>query len=377
MLSFLFDYDSPELHELSRSLRKFSADHFFGPESRAYCREDFEAMAALGLSSLGCEQTENSETVFGHLATATAVFELARGQLGPAVYLSVHLMVLKLLSKWDSEASHTETISALQSGKSLGAFCLTEAGAGSDAAALSTKAEKKGEDYILNGEKIYITSGGVADTYLVFARTGEAGPKGISAFVLPRQTAGLSFGKPERKMGCHGAPITSVVFSNCKVPQSSRLGHEGEGFKIALSGLTGGRVNIGAAACGLAARAIELAREHLKTRKQFDTALSEFQGLQFMLADMLIGLQTSILATRHAASLLDAASAQRAPASVAKCHASDTAMKISTDAVQLLGGAGYLEEYIVERIMRDAKMLQIVEGTNQIQRSIIARELLS
>ncbi len=375
MLNFVFEYDSAELQALSRTLRKFSSERFIEKNSASFSRDDFSAMAELGLTALGVGEDE-SDSVFGSLAVANTIFELARGELSPAVYLSVHLMVLKLISNWDSSSAHAATCEALRSGKSLGAFCLTEANAGSDAAALATKAEKKGTDYILNGEKIYITSGGVADVYLVFARTGGDGAKGISAFVIPSDTPGLSFGKPELKMGCHGAPITSVVFSNCKVPHEMRLGEEGAGFKIALSGLAGGRVNIGAAACGLAARAIELAREHLSARKQFGQALAEFQGLQFMLADMVIGLQTSVLATRHAATLLDLASTQRAPSSIAKCYASDTAMKITTDAVQLLGGAGYLEEYVVERLMRDAKMLQIVEGTNQIQRSIIARELL-
>lgn len=378
MRNFHREHDSFENEQISRLAARFAEEHLriSGEERPSFKREHFTQLGALGLARMSLP-----ESACSHLAVASALFELARAQLGPAIYLSVHLMVSKLLAQWSAKEKTKNEIwppllEQLGSGEKLAAFCLTEAAAGSDAANLSTLATRDGDEYLLSGEKIYITSGGIADVYLVFARTAKTGAKGISAFILERGTPGLSFGQAERKMGCEGAPIASVHFENCRVSAAARLGEEGDGYKIALSGLNGGRVNIAACACGLSSRSIELASAHLKSRTQFGQTLSEFQGLQFLLADMLTDLEASILLTRSAAEDLDRGKTSNSAASMAKCFATDAAMKITTDGVQLLGGAGYLADYEVERLMRDAKMLQIVEGTNQIQRVLIARSVL-
>ncbi|MCL4154062.1 UNVERIFIED_CONTAM: hypothetical protein GTU68_042001 [Idotea baltica] len=286
-------------------------------------------------------------------------------------------MVSRLINSYGVSEYHLDTLSSLASGDKLGAFCLTETGAGSDAAALSLKAKKTDSGYVLSGEKIYISSAPHADIFLVFGRTSDEGRNGISCFIVDARTKGIEVGPTEKKMGCAASPIASVRFSNCEIPSNSLLGNENEGYSIALSGLSRGRVSIAAAACGIAASAIEKSKAHLNSRKQFGKAIAQFQGLQFMYADMLMQYRAAVLLTRDAAAQLDSSSNENIPSSMAKCFATDAAMKISTDAVQLLGGAGYLADYGVERLMRDAKMLQIVEGTNQIQRLLIARQLKS
>lgn len=372
MLDFIHNHDNFELRELAHTVRRFGEQHL---APIGFKREHFTEMGSLGLTGMALEERYGGSQL-GALAIAAVVFELARAQLGPAIYLSVHSMVSSIIQRGARE-DHHELLNKLAAGSLLGAFCLTEPQAGSDASALTTRARRDGESYVLDGEKIYITSGGLADVYLVFARTGGEGGNGISAFIVKKDTPGLSFGKHEQKMGCEGAPISSVAFENCRVPASALLGKEGDGYRIALSGLNGGRVNIAAAACGISAKAIAIACEHLKQRRQFGQPLATFQGLQFMVADMAMLHHASIQLTRTAAQELDRGSAERLPASVAKCFATDSAMKITTDAVQLLGGAGYIREYGAEQLMRDAKMLQIVEGTNQIQRVLIAREFLA
>jgi len=284
-------------------------------------------------------------------------------------------MTAKLLHLFGAGKTKDEILGRLINGDHLGAFCLTEAEAGSDAAAIRTKAVANADGFILNGEKIYITSAGFADEYLVFARTSDDLKRGISAFIIPADAKGMSFGPPEKKMGCEGSPIATVTLEECVVPKERLVGKVGEGYSIALAGLATGRINIAAAACGLASRALELARAHAKTRVQFGKPIGEFQGIQFMLADMWMKTRASILMTREAAELMGEKISEVLLASGAKCFATDQAMSVTTDAVQILGGAGYLKDYEVERLMRDAKMLQIVEGTNQIQRLVIAREL--
>lgn len=377
MLNFIQDNDSEELRELGRSVRKFADTQFTvdSEESLQFRRADFSAMGGLGLGGIVLSE-EVGGSAMNSLAMASCIFEISRRQLGPAIYLSVHLMVARLIEKWSTTGAHTSLMKQLSTGEKLAAFCLTEAQAGSDAAALQTKAVANAGGYLLSGEKIYITSAGEADVYLVFARTDSDPRKGISAFIVEKDNPGISFGPAEKKMGCEGSPIASVLFENCQVDKDALLADEGLGYKIALSGLNGGRISIAAASCGLASRAIELARSHVTQRKQFGKELSSFQGLQFMLADMYTLFQASVLLTRDAAQANDRGENSGTAASAAKCFATDAAMKICTDAVQLLGGAGYLWDYEVERLMRGAKMLQIVEGTNQIQRVLIARGLL-
>jgi alkylation response protein AidB-like acyl-CoA dehydrogenase len=376
-LDFLGSEDTLETISLCEGARKFAEKHL-SPQSTSgisYSRATFKHMAALGFTATSAPEKLGG-TPLSALENSALLFELARIQLGPAVYLSVHQMVIRLIARHGAGETLEQFVQDLASGKSLGAFCLTEAQAGSDASALRTSARKTEGGYSISGEKIYITSAGIADLYLVFARTSADQKRGISAFVVHKESNGLSFGKPEEKMGCEGSPIATVTLNECFVPESHRVGMEGEGYKIALSGLAGGRVSIAAQACGLAARATELALNYARERKQFGQAIGEFQGIQFMLADMYLKTRASILMTREAAQTLDRGESGILEASSAKCFATDRAMEVTTDAVQIYGGAGYLRDYEVERLMRDAKMLQIVEGTNQIQRLVIAKALL-
>jgi butyryl-CoA dehydrogenase len=344
-------------------------------------RELFASLASLGVAGLSIP--EEYEGLGASAQTTALVMEtLASYDLGPAVFVSVHGMVSGLINRLGSENQKKALLPKMARGELLGAFALTEPHAGSDAAALTTEATIVPGGFELRGNKCYITSAGFADLYLVFARTSESLNSGISAFIVPSTTKGLSIGKPERKMGCELSPIASLFFDQAFVPDSALLGPLHGGFKAALMGLASGRVNIAACANGLSRTAIRLATTFLDERSQFGTTLYDFQGLQFILADMYCRYEAARLLVASAADDLDLASSNsnsrintKLSSSVAKCMATDAAMAITTDAVQLLGGAGYIKDYSVERLMRDAKMLQIVEGTNQIQRMIIAREL--
>lgn len=376
-LTFISHNDDLALLSLAQGVRRFAEKEIqVAPGiDPSFSREQFTKMAALGLSGATVPEIYGG-TKLSTLETSLILFEISRTQLGPAIYLSVHQMVSKILSNyWKSESAPIE-IKKLATGEMLGAFCLTEAGAGSDASALKTKAEIKDSGYELTGEKIYITSAGLADLYLVFARTSPDIKNGISAFVVHKDDKGISFGPHEKKMGGEGSPIAVVTFEKCLVPHERLVGQVGEGYKIALSALAGGRVSISACACGVASKATELALNFSKQRSQFGKNISEFQGIQFMLADMFTRTKAAILLTREAALAMANNDSTVLLASAAKCFATDAAMQTTTDAVQVFGGAGYLKDYEVERLMRDAKMLQIVEGTNQIQRMVIARELL-
>jgi alkylation response protein AidB-like acyl-CoA dehydrogenase len=291
-------------------------------------------------------------------------------------------MVCGLIARHGSEEQKQIYLPKLASGELLAAFALTEPHAGSDTAALATEAKITPEGFTLNGNKCYITSAGFADIYLTFAKTEDDSTSGLSGYIVPATAQGLSWGKPEKKMGAELSPIASLFFDNVIIPKNALLGALHGGRKVALSGLAGGRVNIAACANGLSRAAIEDSVAYMKERHQFGKALVDFQGLQFMLADMHTKLAAAQLLTVNAAGDIDALANgdtsrnTKLSSSTAKCFATDAAMAITTDAVQLFGGAGYIKDYTVERYMRDAKMLQIVEGTNQIQRVIIARELI-
>lgn len=377
-LNFYSHQDSKEIKTLQESFQKFAERELQEKKNQSFehfSRSIFQAMGRAGLTG-STAPTDLGGSNLSTFENALLIFEISRRELSPAVYLSVHLMVTKLLSKFWTNNAAKKFIPRLASGEFLGAFCLTEASAGSDAAALRTKAAKNENGFVLNGEKIYITSAGFADLYLIFARTSEDQKKGISAFAVSKDTTGISFGSPEKKMGCEGSPIATVTLTDCFVPTDHLVGAEGEGYKIALSGLAGGRINIATAGAAMSARATELATQHAQNRKQFGQSIAEFQGIQFMLADMWMRTRASILFARDAALELDLGDDSILKASGAKCFATDQAMSVTNDAVQIFGGAGYLKDYEVEKLMRDAKMLQIVEGTNQIQRIVIAREIM-
>ncbi len=304
-----------------------------------------------------------------------ALTEIAKSSVAYAVTISVSAMVQAILNEFGNESQKKKYLPALTSGEEIGAFCLSESGAGSDAAGLQTTAKKTEGGYILNGSKIWITSGGIAKTYIVMARTGAEGGKGVSAFIVRDGTPGFSYGKKEKKMGWRVSPTRELLFHNCFVPAENLLALEGEGFKIAMAALEKGRFTIGAIAVGCAERALDEAVKYSLTRQQFKQAIFDFQGLQWMMADMATEIECSRLLVMQSARDYDNKTPNPKLACMAKLKATDTAMKVTTDAVQILGGVGYTKEYPVERFMRDAKVLQIVEGTNQIQRVVIARQL--
>ena len=338
----------------------------------------FTSMCEIGLGGLSVP--EEFGGIGANAATSAAVYEtISRYDIGPAIFLSVHAMVCGIISRHGTDEQRRNYLPKLASGELLAAFALTEPHAGSDTAAIATEAKILHDGFSLTGNKCYITSAGFADVYLTFAKTEDDATSGLSSFIVPAATPGLSWGKPEKKMGAELSPIASLFFDNANLPKSAIIGALHAGRKVALSGLAGGRVNIAACANGLSRAALEDSVAYMKERHQFGKALVEFQGLQFMLADMHMKLEAARLLTSKAAEDIDSAALgvdTKLSSSTAKCFATDAAMTITTDAVQLFGGAGYIKDYTVERYMRDAKMLQIVEGANQIQRIIIARELI-
>lgn len=301
--------------------------------------------------------------------------EMAKYSVAYAVTVSVSNMVQTILLSYGNDAQKQKYLPALADGTEIGAFALSESHSGSDAASLKTTAKKVPGGYSLNGTKMWITSAGVAKTYIVMARTGGEGSKGVSAFIVRDGDKGFTYGKAEKKMGWKTSPTRELVFENCFVAEENRLLAEGEGFKVAMGGLDRGRIAIGAIGVGCAQRALDEAIKYSLGRVQFSQPIFDFQGLQFMMADMALEVEASRLLVQKAAEMLDNNQSPSKLASMAKLKATDTAMYVTTEAVQIHGGVGYTSEYPVERFMRDAKVLQIVEGTNQIQRVVIARHL--
>jgi butyryl-CoA dehydrogenase len=337
-------------------------------------REIFRGLGEYGVTGM-TQPEEFGGAGLSYLDYTLVLEEIAKTSVPYAVTLSVSSMVQTILSEYGNKAQREQYLPELCSGEEIGAFALSESHAGSDAASLKTTAKKTQGGYLLNGTKMWITSGGIAKTYIVMARTGSEGAKGISAFIVREGMKGFSFGKAEKKMGWKTSPTRELVFENCFVPEENRLLDEGEGFKVAMGGLDKGRVAIAAIGVGCAQRALDESIRYSLTRQQFKQAIFDFQGLQFMLSDMATETEASRLMVNAAALSIDSGCPNSKLCSMAKLKATDTAMKVTTDAVQVLGGVGYTSEYPVERFMRDAKVLQIVEGTNQIQRVVIARVL--
>lgn len=301
--------------------------------------------------------------------------ELAMARLTVGLGVSVHTLASYALAVYGSKEQQAEHLPAMLGGGLLGAYCLSEPASGSDAASLRTKAVRDGDDWVITGTKAWITHGGIADFYTVMARTGEEGPRGITAFLVPGDAEGLSAAAPEKKMGMKGSPTAQVHFDGVRVSDDRRIGEEGQGFAIALSALDGGRLGIAACAIGLAQAALDESLRYATERRQFGKPIADFQGLRFMLADMATQIEAGRALYLSAARLRDAGRPFAKQAAMAKLHCTDTAMRVTTDAVQILGGYGYTADFPAERFMREAKVLQIVEGTNQIQRMVIARHL--
>jgi alkylation response protein AidB-like acyl-CoA dehydrogenase len=309
---------------------------------------------------------------------AAIIFEaLSRGDVSTAAFLSIHNMASWMIDRFGSEELRGRFLPKLCPMDLIASYCLTEPGSGSDAASLKTTARRDGETYVLNGAKAFISGAGVSDLYLVMVRTGGEGAGGISAVLVEKGTPGLSFGAPERKLGWHSQPTAMVHFDNARVPLANRIGEEGEGFRFAMMGLNGGRLNIAACSLGGAGFALDAAKSYLGERRQFGRALKEFQALQFRLADMATELEAARLMVRRAAAALDEADPEAVMlCAMAKRFATDAGFSVANQALQLHGGYGYLKDYPLERVMRDLRVHQILEGTNEIMRVIIARELL-
>ena len=333
------------------------------------------ASAQLGFASIYVKADVGGSEMT-RLDAAIIFEELSAGCTSTAAFLSIHNMASWMIDRFGGETQRKRFLPDLVSMKKIASYCLTEPGAGSDAASLRTRAVKDGDHYVLNGAKAFISGAGTSEVYVCMVRTGEDGPKGISCLVVEKGTPGLSFGKKERKMGWNSQPTAQVIFEDCRVPVANRIGAEGEGFRIAMMGLDGGRINIGACSVGTARAALDEAKAYAHDRKQFGRPISDFQASQFKLADMATELEASRLMIRNAASALDRRDPQATMlCAMAKRFASDMGFKIANDALQLHGGYGYLKDFPAERHVRDLRVHQILEGTNEIMRVIIAREM--
>jgi acyl-CoA dehydrogenase len=347
-------------------------------EAERFDRSIFDGMAALGLTGAPFP-TAIGGAGFSYVAWTLVMEEMGAADMASAVMLSVHILSQYPVVTWGTDEQKARWLPAMLAGEALGAFALTEPHAGSDAAALRTRAERSpdGASYRLSGTKIWISNAPEAERYLVFATIDpSAGPKGITAFLVERGMPGFRFGAHEKKMGIRSCPAAELVFERCEVPVENRLGEEGEGYKIALSALGEGRISIAAACVGLARSGLEAAARYLGERKAFGAPLAEQQGLRFVLAEMARDVAAARALTREAAAAKDRGEPLAELSSLAKWTASDVAMRVTTDAVQLFGASGYSRETGMERLMRDAKGSQIYEGTNQIHREIVAGEVL-
>ena len=311
------------------------------------------------------------------LDASLIVEELSRCCTTTAAFLTIHNMATSMIGKYCQPAVIDAWCPALVAGDKLASYCLTEPGAGSDAASLRTRAERDGDHYVVNGSKVFISGAGETDVLVVMTRTGDNGPKGITALLIPADADGVGYGKKEHKMGWNAQPTRMVTFDNVRVPVGNRLGDEGQGFSIAMEGLDGGRINIATCSVGTAQQAIEDALAYVQERKQFGSAIADFQNTQFKLADMLTELVAARQMVRLAASKLDLADPQATTyCAMAKRFATDVGFKVCNDALQLLGGYGYIREYPMERYVRDTRVHQILEGTNEIMRVIVGRRLM-
>jgi butyryl-CoA dehydrogenase len=371
-----------EEHEMIRKMVRDFAKNEVAPtaaerdEEERFDREIFNKMAELGLTGIPWPEKYGG-IGSDYLAYVIAVEELSKVCASTGVTLSAHISLASWpIYKFGTEEQKQKYLRALATGEKLGAYGLSEPGAGSDVSSMKTRAVLDGDHYVLNGSKVWITNGGEAEIYVVFAVTDpEKRHKGISAFIVEKGTPGFSIGKKEKKLGIRSSPTTELIFEDCRIPKENRLGQEGEGFKIAMMTLDGGRNGIAAQAVGIAQGALDAAVEYAKGRVQFGKPIAEQQGVGFKLADMATAVEAARLLTYQAAWLESNGLPYGKESAMAKLFAGDTAMKVTVDAVQIFGGYGYTKDYPVERFMRDAKITQIYEGTQEIQRLVISRML--
>ncbi|MEJ8764498.1 MULTISPECIES: acyl-CoA dehydrogenase [unclassified Oceanobacillus] len=345
-------------------------------EEERFDREIFDKMAELGLTGIPWPEKYGGIGA-DFVSYCIAVEELSRVCASTGVTLSAHLSLASWpIYTYGTEEQKKTFLYLLATGEALGAYALSEPGAGSDVAAMKTIAKKDGDDYILNGNKVWITNGGVADIYIVFAKTDPAANhKGISAFIVEKGTEGFTFGKKEKKLGIRSSPTTELIFENCRIPKENLLGEEGEGFKIAMTTLDGGRNGIAAQAVGIAQGALDASINYAKEREQFGKPIAHNQGISFKLADMATEVEAARLLTYQAAWLESNGKPYGKESAMSKLFAGDAAMRITVEAVQIFGGYGYTKDYPVERYMRDAKITQIYEGTQEVQRLVIGRTI--
>jgi alkylation response protein AidB-like acyl-CoA dehydrogenase len=373
---------TPEQETIRDMARAFAAEKLAPHALRWDADKHFPVDVIRSVAGLGMGGIYVREDVGGSglkRLDAALVFEaLSTGCPAVAAYISIHNMVAWMVDRFGAPELRQAWLPRLCSMELLASYCLTEPHAGSDAAALSTRAVRDGDHYVVTGVKQFISGAGATDLYAVMARTGEAGPGGVTALLIEKDTPGLSFGANERKMGWNAQPTRQVILEQARVPVENRIGEEGQGFRIAMAGLDGGRLNIGACSLGGAQAAIDKSLAYMRDRKAFGKALTEFQALQFRLADMATELEAARTLLWRAAATLDAGGADATQlCAMAKRFATDTGSKVANDALQLLGGYGYLAEYGIEKIVRDLRVHQILEGTNEIMRMIVARRMLS
>ncbi|GGB79769.1 MULTISPECIES: acyl-CoA dehydrogenase family protein [Henriciella] len=339
-------------------------------------RTKLEALGELGFGGI-YTQEEHGGSGLGRLDAALIFEQLSRGDISHAAFLSIHNMATWMIDSFGHDQLRAKYVPRLTATELIASYCLTEPGAGSDAASLKTTAKLDGDEYVLNGAKVFISGAGFSDVYVVMARTDDNGAKGVSTFVVDKDAPGLSFGKHEDKMGWRAQPTAMVNFDDCRIPATNRVGEEGNGFKFAMAGLDGGRLNIAACALGGAQDALDRAFAYVQERKQFGRAIIDFQATQFKLADMETELAAARSLLYEAARKVDAGAPDKTKfCAMAKRFVTDTAFKVANDALQLHGGYGYLGDYEVERIVRDLRVHQILEGTNEIMRVIVSREMM-
>jgi alkylation response protein AidB-like acyl-CoA dehydrogenase len=376
------DFDlTEEQRAIQDTARAFARDEMM-PFARQWDEDEFfpvdtlRQAAALGFAGIYVG-ADVGGSALSRLDAALIFEELAQGCPSTAAYLSIHNMVAWMIDAYASTELRLRLLPDLCSMARFASYCLTEPDSGSDAASLKTRAVRKQDHYVLDGAKAFISGGGVADVYLVMARTGEAGARGISCFLIENGTPGLSFGGQEKKLGWHSQPTAMVILEGCEVPVGNRIGAEGHGFKIAMAGLDGGRLNIAACSLGGAQFSLDRTIAYMKERKQFGTRLADFQALGFRVADYATALEAARLMLHRAATALD----RREPtatrlAAMAKRLATDTGFDVVNGCLQLHGGYGYLRDHPIERVLRDLRVHQILEGTNEVMRMIVSRDLL-
>ena len=375
-----FDLNEDQL-AIQDMARKFTADRITPfaakwDEEHHYPVDVWKAAGELGFGAIYVSE-EMGGIGLGRLEAALIMEAMAYGCPATSAYISIHNMAAWMIDTFGGDELKARYLPEMVSMEKIASYCLTEPGSGSDAAALKTTAKLEGDHYVVNGTKQFISGGGVNDVYVVMVRTGVDGPKGISCLVVDKDTPGLSFGAPEKKLGWNASPTAQVVFDNVRVPVANRVGEEGDGFKFAMAGLDGGRINIGACSLGGAQRCLDEAVQYVKDRSQFGKAIAEFQNTQFTLADMATDLEAARALLYLAATKVTAGSPDKSRFSaMAKKLASDSGSEIVDKALQMFGGYGYLRDYPIERFWRDLRVHRILEGTNEVMRMIFGRDLL-